>query len=113
MSILQEINILEDNKPAKFCQQNYMDMLTSSENNQSFYSIADFFLSFYNVKWAKRFISRGNIQRFVAPDRSKMISLQDSDDVAVDLFFPPLVAILFPPTLYFVVFKIMFSFLFF
>ena len=35
------------------------------------------------------------MQRFVAPDRSKMISLPDSDDVPVDLFLPPLVALLF------------------
>ena len=33
------------------------------------------------------------------PDRSKMISLQDSDDVPVDLFLLPLVAFLFLPLL--------------
>ena len=101
MSTLQEINILEDNKPAQFCQQNYMDMLTSSENNQSFYSIADFFFAFYNVlKVSETFHFKRKNPTF-------------PDDVAVDLFLPPLVALLFPPTLYFVVFKIMFSFLFF
>ena len=31
----------------------------------------------------------------MAPDRSKMISLPASDDVPVDLFLPPLVALLF------------------
>ena len=55
-----------------------MNILASLENNLSFYSIADFFRSFYNVKRAKSFTSRGKIQRFVAPDLGKMISLQDS-----------------------------------
>ena len=44
MSALQENKILQDSKPAKFCQQNHMNILTSSQNNQSFYSIADFFI---------------------------------------------------------------------
>ena len=35
------------------------------------------FSSFYNVKWTKSSTSRRKIQRFVAPGRSKMISLQD------------------------------------
>ena len=35
----------------------------------------------------------------VAPDRSKMNSLQDSDDVPVNLFLPPLVVLLFLPLL--------------
>ena len=38
-------------KTAKFCQQNHMNIVTSLENNQSFYSIADVFRSFYNVKF--------------------------------------------------------------
>ena len=46
MSTLQENKILQDSKPAKFCQQNHMNILTSSQNNQSFYSIADFFVPF-------------------------------------------------------------------
>ena len=43
---MQENNILQNNKPAKFCQQNHMNILASSEKNQSFYSIADFFVRF-------------------------------------------------------------------
>ena len=31
-------------KTAKFCQQNHMNILASLENNQYFYSIADFFV---------------------------------------------------------------------
>ena len=31
-------------KTAKFCQQNHMNILASLKNNQSFYSIADFFV---------------------------------------------------------------------
>ena len=31
-------------KTAKFCQQNHMNILASLENNQSFDSIADFFV---------------------------------------------------------------------
>ena len=49
VSTLQEINLLQNNsKPAKFCLQNHMNIhvLASSENNQSFYSIADFFVRF-------------------------------------------------------------------
>ena len=45
----QEINLLQNSrKPAKFCLQNHMNIhvLASSENNQSFYSIADFFVLF-------------------------------------------------------------------
>ena len=95
MSTLQENKILHD--PAKFCQQDHMNILASSENNQSFYSIVDFCRLFYNVKWMKRFTSGGKVQRFVAPDRSKMVSLQDSDDVPVDLFPPPLYVLLFLP----------------
>ena len=48
------------------------------------------------------FTSRWKIQRFVAPDRSKMISLQDSAavyDVPPLLFILPLVALLFLPLL--------------
>ena len=37
-----------------------------------------------------------------------MISLPDSDDMPVDLFLPPLVAFLFPCSLYLVFFKIIF-----
>ena len=97
VSTLQENKIVHDSNPAKFCQQNHMNMLASSENNQSFYSIVDFCRLFYNVKWTKRFTSRGKVQRFVAPDRSKMVSLQDSDDVPVNLFPPPLDVLLFLP----------------
>ena len=77
---MQEINILQNSKAAKFCRQNHMNMhvLAFSENNQSFYSIADFFRSFYNVKRAKRSTSRGKI-RFLAPDRSKMIHFKIGD----------------------------------
>ena len=49
VSTLQEINLLQNSrKPAKFCLQNHMNIhvLASSENNQSFYSIADFFVRF-------------------------------------------------------------------
>ena len=46
VSTLQEINILQNSKPAKFCQQNHTNILASSENNQCFYSIADFFVCF-------------------------------------------------------------------
>ena len=79
-----------------------MNILASSENNQSFYSIVDFSRLFYNVKSTKRFTSRGNVQRFVAPDRSKMVSLQDCDSDSdssrsVNLFPPPLDVLLFLP----------------
>ena len=50
VSTLQENKILHDSNPAKFCQQNHMNILASSENNQSFYSIVDFCRLFYNVK---------------------------------------------------------------
>ena len=43
VSTLQENKILHDSNPAKFCQQNHMNMLTSSQNNQSFYSISNLF----------------------------------------------------------------------
>ena len=39
------------------------------------------------------------MQRFVAPDRSKIISLQDSDDVPLNLFLPSLVVLFFLPLL--------------
>ena len=48
-STLQEINLLQNSrKPAKFYLQNHMNIhvLAFSENNQSFYSIADFFVRF-------------------------------------------------------------------
>ena len=61
-------------KTAKFCQQNHMNILASLENNQSFYSIADFFVRFTTLS----FTSTGKIRRFFAPDQSKMISLHDS-----------------------------------
>ena len=97
VSTLQENKILHDSNSAKFCQQNHMNILASSENNQSFYSIVDFCRLFYNVKRTKRFTSRGKVQRFVAPDRSKMVSLQDSFDVPVNLFPPLLHVLLFLP----------------
>ena len=43
VSTLQENKIVHDSNPAKFCQQNHMNMLTSSQNNQSFYSISNLF----------------------------------------------------------------------
>ena len=46
VSKLQENNILQASKLAKFCQQNCMTVLASSENNQSLYSIADFSVRF-------------------------------------------------------------------
>ena len=46
MSKLQENNILQTSKLAKFCQQNCMNVLASSENNQSLCSIADFSVRF-------------------------------------------------------------------
>ena len=49
VSTQQEINLLQNSrKPAKFCLQNHTNIhvLASSENNQSFYSIADFFVHF-------------------------------------------------------------------
>ena len=52
-------------------------IIASLENNQPFYSIADFFSSLYDVWWAKSFISGGKIQRFITYDWSKMISLLD------------------------------------
>ena len=75
VSTLQEKKI--SCKTAKFCQQNHMNILASLENNQSFYSIADFFVRFTTL----RFTSRVKIQRFFAPDQSKMISLHDSTTV--------------------------------
>ena len=67
MSKLQENNILQTTKLAKFCQQNCMNVLASSENNQSLYSIADFSVRFttlsernvslqeekFNVSWRR------------------------------------------------------------
>ena len=41
VSTLQEKNILQKQQ---FCQQNHMNILASLENNQSFYSIAEFFV---------------------------------------------------------------------
>ena len=43
VSTLQENKILHDSNPAKFCKQNHMDILTSSQNNLSFYSISNLF----------------------------------------------------------------------
>ena len=51
-----------------------MNILASLENNQSFYLFADFFAYFTTLS----FTSRGKIQRFIATDQSKIISLQDS-----------------------------------
>ena len=48
VSILQEKKYLA--KTAKFCQQNHMNILASLENNQSFYSIADFFISSRRIR---------------------------------------------------------------
>ena len=39
-------NIVQTSKLAKFCHQNCMNVLAYSENNQSFYSIADFSVRF-------------------------------------------------------------------
>ena len=47
----------------------------------------------------KSFTSRGKLKRYVAPDWSKLISLQDSHNVPVDLFLPPLEVSLFLPLL--------------
>ena len=80
VSTLQEINIslLQNGKPAKFCRQNHMNIhvLASSENNQSFYSIVDFFVCFTTL--SERNVP-GKIQRFVAPDRSEMIHFKIGD----------------------------------
>ena len=51
-----------------------MNVLACLDNNESFYSIADFFVRFTRLS----FTSRGKIQRFIAPDQSNIISLQDS-----------------------------------
>ena len=40
-------------KIAKFCQQHHMNTLTSLENNESFYSIADFFVRFTKLSERK------------------------------------------------------------
>ena len=72
---MKEINILQNSKPAKFCRQNHMNIrvLASSGNNQSFYSIADFFVRFTTLSERNVPLQEEKIQRFVAPDRSKMI----------------------------------------
>ena len=44
VSTLQEKKV--SCKTAKFCQQNHMNVLASSENNQSFYSVPDFSVRF-------------------------------------------------------------------
>ena len=46
VSTLQENRILHDSNQAKFCQQNHMNILASSENNQSFYSMLIFVVCF-------------------------------------------------------------------
>ena len=46
VSKLEENNILQNSKLGKFCQQNCMNILAFSENNQSFYSNADFSVRF-------------------------------------------------------------------
>ena len=70
-------------KTATFCQQNHIDILASLENNQVFNSITDFFLRF--TKSSERKVSlhdqEENSNRFVSPDQSKIISLQDSATV--------------------------------
>ena len=71
-----------------------MKVLASSENNQSLNFIADFSVRFTTLSERNVSLQEKKIQRFVAPDRSKMISLPDSDDVPVDLFLPLLVALL-------------------
>ena len=80
VSTLQEINIslLQNGKPAKFCRQNHLNIhvLASSENNQPFYSIAVFFVCFTTLSEQN---VPGKIQRFVAPDRSKMIHFKIGD----------------------------------
>ena len=72
-----------------------MNVLASSENNQSFYSIADFSVRFTTL--SERNVSLQEEKSNVSSRRIgvKMISLPDSDDVPVDLFLPPLVALLF------------------
>ena len=76
-----------------------MNILASSENNHSFYSIADFsvrftMLSEQNVSFQEEISNVSSCRT-----GRRIISLQDSDDVPVDLFLPPLVALLFLPLL--------------
>ena len=49
---MQEIIILQNSKPAKFCRQNHMNIrvLASSYNNQFFYPIAVFSLVLQRFK---------------------------------------------------------------
>ena len=70
VSTLQEQNILQ--KQQSFFQQNHMNILASLENNQSFYSIAVFFvrltiLSERNVSFQEE-KSIASYFHFIAPD---------------------------------------------
>ena len=89
---MQENKILHDSKPAKFCQQNHMNILTSSHNKQFFYSIADFFVPFTTL-------SEQNVS--LQKEKSNVSSrrIGDSDDVPANLSLPPLVVLLFLPLL--------------
>ena len=100
MSKLQENNILQNSKLAKFCQQNCTNILASLVNNQSFHSIADFFVRFTTLN--ERNVSLQEENSNVSSCRIGVklsISLQDFDDVPVDSFLPPFVALLFLPLL--------------
>ena len=79
-------------------------ILASLQNNQSFYYIADFFVCLFVLHLEKR--KRGKLQRVVAPDRTRMISVQDSAGClrcgaceTVNLLLPLLVILLFLPPL--------------
>ena len=73
-----------------------MNILASSENNQPFYSIADFFVRFTTLSERNASLQEEKSTFFGV---KLSISLQDFDDVPVDLFLPPLVALLFLPLL--------------
>ena len=53
-----------------------MKILASLENNQSFYSIADFFVRFTTLSERNVSLQEEKIQRFVAPGQRKMISVK-------------------------------------
>ena len=73
-----------------------MNILASSENNQPFYSIADFFVRFTTLSERNGSLQEEKSTFFGV---KLSISLQDFDDVPVDLFLLPLVAMLFLPLL--------------
>ena len=95
LRLRNQISCHMSGKPAKCCRQSHMNILGSSENNQSFYSIADLFVRFTTL--GERNVLLQEEKSNVAPDRSKMITRQDAAAVYAVPPIPLPVVLLFLP----------------